>query len=77
MVYTEKLSKFPNVFPIKSKEMDEIEPEKDTLSWDKWLPYILLAYRSRIHSSTKYTPFELMFGRKMNFFDDWIRMLSD
>jgi molybdopterin converting factor small subunit len=38
--------------------------------WPEWLPYISMAYRSRIHSSTKFTPFELMFGRKMNLFSN-------
>ncbi len=45
--------------------------ESNPLDWDKWIPYVLLAYRSRIHSSTKFTPFELVFGRKMNTFEDW------
>ena len=30
-----------------------------------------MAYRTRIHSVTNFTPFELMFGRKMNQFEDW------
>ena len=44
--------------------------DSDPLNWHKWLPYCLLAYRSRVHSSTKFTPFELMFGRPMNLFID-------
>lgn len=43
----------------------------DQKEWHKWVPFVLLAYRSRIHSSTGYTPFELMFGRKINTFKDW------
>lgn len=138
-VYTEKLTKFPQVYPIKSKAMDEIVPkiwdcialfgppkviltdqgkefnnqlmtelvnwvgcehrvtsaynprtngqterfnqtlmealrkhaEGNPTNWDKWIPYVLMAYRSRIHTVTKYSPFELMYGRKMNFFEDW------
>jgi hypothetical protein len=39
--------------------------------WPKWIPYVLMAYRTRVHSTTGYTPFELMFGRKFNSFKDW------
>ena len=45
----------------------EQKPEE----WPEWIPYVLLAYRTRIHTSTKFSPFELMFGRKMNGFKDW------
>jgi hypothetical protein len=37
--------------------------------WRKWIPFALLAYRSKIHSSTKSTPFELMFGKKIRLFE--------
>ena len=30
-----------------------------------------MAYRCRIHSTTQFTPFELMFGRNMNKFENW------
>ena len=39
--------------------------------WHKWIPFVLLAYRSRVHSSTGFSPFELVFGRKMNTFENW------
>jgi len=39
--------------------------------WDKWLPFVLLAYRTRVHTTIGHTPFELMFGRTMNEFDDY------
>jgi len=45
--------------------------ESDKENWPKHLDYVLMAYRSRVHSVTKFTPFELMFGRKMNGFEDW------
>lgn len=45
--------------------------ETNQESWNKWTRFIELAYNSRIHSTTKYSPFEIMFGRKMNTFDDW------
>ncbi|CAF1052280.1 unnamed protein product [Brachionus calyciflorus] len=42
-------------------------------NWDKWLPYVLMAYRCKIHSTNQFTPFELMFGRNMNKFENWTR----
>ena len=45
--------------------------ESDQHNWPSWLPFILLAYRTRIHSSTGFSPFELIFGRKMNTFENW------
>jgi hypothetical protein len=44
---------------------------ENNLDWPKWLPFVLLSYRTKVHSSTGFTPFELMFGRKMNGFDSW------
>ena len=38
--------------------------ESDPSTWDKWLPYVLFAYRTKVHASTGLTPFELMFGRQ-------------
>lgn len=31
--------------------------------WDKWLPYLLFAYREAPHTATGFSPFELLFGR--------------
>ena len=45
--------------------------EANVENWPEQLNYVLLAYRTRVHSVTNYTPFELMFGRKMNGFEDW------
>ncbi len=39
------------------------ENQKD---WDEKLPKILLAYRSSVHSTTKFTPHFLMFGREVH-----------
>ena len=44
---------------------------ENNLLWPKWIPYVLLSYRTNVHSSTGFTPFELMFGRKMNSFENW------
>ena len=45
--------------------------ESNNNDWPKWIPFVLLDFRSRVHSTTGYTPFELMFGRRMNKFDDY------
>ena len=33
--------------------------------WDLHVPFLLMAYRSAIHDTTKCTPAELMFGRNL------------
>ena len=43
--------------------------ENNTHDWEKWLSYIMMAYRSRINSTTKFSPYELVFGSVMNTFD--------
>lgn len=39
--------------------------------WAKWVDYVLLAYRTKVNCVTKVTPFEVMFGRKMQSFGEW------
>ena len=36
--------------------------EKYQKDWDRWLPQVLLAYRSSVHESTGATPFALLCG---------------
>ncbi|CAF0997117.1 unnamed protein product [Brachionus calyciflorus] len=45
--------------------------EANLENWPQYLPYVLMAYRSRVHLTTGFTTFELMFGRKMLPFLDW------
>jgi hypothetical protein len=45
--------------------------DTDPLHWHEWLPYVLLAYRTRIQSSTGYSPFEMLFGKSANHFSSW------
>jgi hypothetical protein len=42
--------------------------KKNPNQWHKWLPFCRMAIRDIIHSTTGYTPFELLFGRPMNKF---------
>ena len=39
--------------------------QKSIKEWDKCLPFVLWAYRGTVHSTTGYSPFELLFGRTM------------
>ena len=32
--------------------------------WDEYLPFVLFAYRTAVHESTKFTPFFLLYGRQ-------------
>lgn len=32
--------------------------------WDKYIPWAMFSYNSHVHASTKYTPYELLFGHK-------------
>lgn len=37
-----------------------VEKEKD---WDEWLPLAMLSYNTSVHEGTKFTPYELVFGK--------------
>lgn len=39
--------------------------EKQT-EWEKWIPFATFVYNTTPHSATKYTPFELVYGRLAN-----------
>ena len=65
--------RFNNTLVLMLKKHAEDDPH----NWDLWLPYVLLAYRTRIHTATGFTPFELMFGRQMNNFDDFNTLDND
>ena len=41
------------------------------IEWHQWIPYIMLAYRTRIQSTTGYSPIELVTGKIANHFQSW------
>lgn len=40
--------------------------EKQLSSWSSWLSYWCFSYNTTVHTETKYTPFELVFGKVCN-----------
>lgn len=43
-----------------------IYTEKDQLNWDTYLPYASFMYNTTPHSSSNFTPYELVFGSQPN-----------
>ena len=39
---------------------------ENQIDWDKWIPYATFVFNTTPHSSTGYTPHDLLFGRKAN-----------
>lgn len=39
--------------------------EENQANWDALLPYVMLAYRSSVHSSTGFTPYKVVFGQEI------------
>ena len=48
------------------KQMLAIFCHENKHDWDDYLPYLMFAYRSSIHASTKHSPNFLMFGQEVN-----------
>lgn len=39
--------------------------DKSQSDWDSWIPYALFTYNSIPHSATNFSPYELLYGRKL------------
>jgi hypothetical protein len=39
---------------------------EEQYDWDKWIPYASFVFNTTAHTSTGFTPHELLFGRKLN-----------
>jgi transposase InsO family protein len=39
--------------------------------WTDYVSFVLLAFRTKVHTTTKCTPYKLLFGREMNNFEKW------
>jgi hypothetical protein len=49
---------------------------KDRENWPLYLPFVLYCFRTKIHTTTKYSPFELFFGRTHNKFINYSNFSS-
>lgn len=43
-------------------------------NWPDYLPFALMAYRSRVHTSTRLSPYQLAFGKQMNELIDYTKV---
>lgn len=43
-----------------------IQTDNHPETWSSWLPYWSFAYNTSVHSETKFTPFELVYGKRCN-----------
>ena len=49
----------------------------DALNWPKYLGWIVMSYNSRQHSTTGFSPFELLVGKRMNNFENFSEIELD
>jgi transposase InsO family protein len=47
------------------KDMLRKTATEEGKDWDKWLPYVLFAYREVPQETTGFSPFELVYGREV------------
>ena len=47
------------------KKMLKCYAQEEPTDWDRQIPYVLFAYREAPHETTGYSPFELLYGRRV------------
>ncbi|CAH2083624.1 unnamed protein product [Euphydryas editha] len=63
------LTKFMQAYPLENKETNTVAStltKNEPREWSTWLPYWCFAYNTTVHSETKYTPYELVYGKPCN-----------
>ena len=50
--------------------------ETNTSNWHKFIPFVCLAFRTKVHESTKMTPYSLVFGKNPNLFINYQNKIS-
>ena len=45
--------------------------DDDVENWVDYVPFVLMAFRSKVNTSTLFTPYKLLFGRDMNNMENW------
>ncbi|GFV33611.1 retrovirus-related Pol polyprotein from transposon 412 [Trichonephila clavipes] len=56
-----------NCTPREKLRYCSLQETVNQLDWDKKLPFFLLAYRSAVHETTGYSPYQILFGRDLLF----------
>lgn len=54
-----------------------IQTDNHPETWSTWLPFWSFCYNTSVHSSTKYTPYELVFGKKCSLPSNFTNMKVD
>ena len=48
-----------------------VHAEENPANWHLYLDFVVMAYRKKIHSSTGFAPYTLIFGKEMNDFESY------
>ena len=54
-----------NLYHLLHIHLIQMDGEEEGKNWDKLIPYFLFAYREVPQASTRFSPFELLYGRSV------------